>query len=117
MDNLKKWTEQLTRDLCPSAGGGDSVRAEMAGRRLSDAGGQKTTAVRASYFYYVLLCTIAGAAIDRAPSFNSGYSMSLFGFIHTELMHICQKHGKKDLLMASHKSHISYHSVLSIFLS
>ena len=68
----------------------------MAGRRLADAGGRKTTAASASYFYYVLLCTIAGAAIDRAPSFSSGYSsMSLFGFIHTELMHICQKYGKK----------------------
>ena len=112
-----KIIEKIITDLCPSAGGRDSVRAEMAGRRLADAGGRKTTAASASYFYYVLLCTIAGAAIDRAPSFNSGYSMSLFGFIHTELMHICQKHGKKDLLMASHKSHISYHSVLSIFLS
>ena len=117
MGQFYKWAEQLTIDLCQAAGGGDSVRAEMAGRRLSDAGGRKTTAASASYFYYVLLCTIAGAAIDRAPSFSSGYSMSLFGFIHTELMHICQKHGKKDLLMASHKSHICYHSVLSILLS
>ena len=62
--------------------------------------------VPATSTMYYILCTIAGAAIDRAPSFSSGYSMSLFGFIHTELMHICQKHGKKDLLMASHKSHI-----------
>ena len=103
MGQFHKWAEQLTIDLCQAAGGGDSVRAEMAGRRLSDAGGRKTTATSTMYY---ILCTIAGAAIDRAPSFSSGYSMSLFGFIHTELMHICQKHGKKDLLMASHKSHI-----------
>ena len=41
MGQFYKWAEQLTIDLCSSAGGGDSVRAEMAGRRLSDAGGRK----------------------------------------------------------------------------
>ena len=65
MGQFYKWAEQLTIDLCQAAGGGDSVRAEMAGRRLSDAGGRKTTAASASYFYYVLHTMYYSRCRDR----------------------------------------------------
>ena len=51
MGQFYKWAEQLPIDLCPSAGGRDSVRAEMAGCRLADAGGRKTTATSTMYYY------------------------------------------------------------------
>ena len=51
MRQFHKWAEQLTIDLCPSAGGGDSVMAEMAGCRLADAGGRKTTATSTMYYH------------------------------------------------------------------
>ena len=44
MGQFYKRAEQLTIDLCPSAGTGDSVGAEMTGRVLADASSQKTTA-------------------------------------------------------------------------
>ena len=49
MGQFYKWAEQFTIDLCQAAGGGDSVRAEMAGRQVSDVAGRQTTTVSATY--------------------------------------------------------------------